>query len=72
MNKTLPKSVKIDGKVITQNQFVGAMLMYGDIEGYSYDGFSTGMTWLGIVNNTVRSDGKTEREVWLPLLEEYL
>lgn len=67
----IPESITIDDRTITKNQFIGAMLQYGDEEGYSFDEFSCGMTWLGIVSNEMRSDGKTEREVWLPLLDSY-
>jgi len=68
---SIPESVTIGERTITKNQFIGAMLQYGDEGGYSYDGFDCGMTWLGIVDNKVRSDGQTEREVWLPTLESY-
>ena len=68
----LPPFVVIDGATITRNQFIGAMLQYGDDEGYSYDPFDTGMTWLRFVEDQKRSDGRTEREVWLETLEHYL
>lgn len=76
----MEKSITINGREITKNQFVGAMLQYGDEEGYAYDPFDCAMTWMSFCENKVRGEqsyrkdleGKTEQEIWLPLLEDYL
>jgi hypothetical protein len=67
--KNLPEFVKInDNQTIYRDDFAKKMEEYGYSEGYSYDEFSIAMTWIGIVNNKIRSDGRTEREVWVSLL----
>lgn len=75
----MKETIEYNGKTITKNQFICAMLQYGEVEGYSFDGFSAGMTWLSILNNERRKvnpndsySGQLERDIWLPVLEEYL
>lgn len=74
----MEETIEYNGKTITKNQFIGAMYQYGEVGGHSIDQYIATMTWYSVLNNDIRQgdsgplNGKLERDIWLPVLEEYL